>query len=158
VKMVLSGSMEPIIHKGAILFITPSDEYKVGDVVTFTRVGNKVPITHRIIDVRVDNDKVFYKTKGDANEEPDIQEISKINIVGKVMGWESGGVHRPFSIPYIGYALNAVKQPTGFAIIIVVPATILIYSEILNIKKELARIIEERKKKKSGESEGDKKE
>ncbi|HYF05827.1 MAG TPA: signal peptidase I [Patescibacteria group bacterium] len=138
VKVVLSPSMEPNIKTGSVIITTPSKEYQIGDVITYSRAGNKIPITHRIVDVSIENGTQYFKTKGDNNEDPDDAKVSKINIIGKVR----------WSIPYIGYGLNAVKNPIGFAVIIVVPATILIYGEVINIKKELERMAAERKKKK----------
>ena len=47
--VVLSGSMEPQIHTGAIAFVNTKDTaVKVGDVVTY-RLANDELVTHRII-------------------------------------------------------------------------------------------------------------
>jgi len=42
-----------------------------------------------------------------------------------------------FSVPFVGYAVDFAKKPMGFALIIVVPAAIIIYDEIKKIIQEL---------------------
>ena len=75
---VKTGSMEEQIHVGDYILIFRKNNYKVGDVVTFTS-GDGF-ITHRII--QKNGNKVI--TKGDANNAED-QEIYESSIVGKVI-------------------------------------------------------------------------
>src|SRR3990167_10268699 len=89
IKVVESGSMEPAIKTGSVVLIKPSSIYKIGDVITFEgnfkdAKGQKVPTTHRIIEMRVDRGNPVYITKGDANEEPDSKEIPQSQVIGKV--------------------------------------------------------------------------
>ena len=133
---ILSGSMEPKIHTGSIVAVKPSDNYKIGDVITFGGNGKtKTPTTHRVHDIRVEKGKPIYITKGDANNAPDSKEVLPEEISGKVL----------FSIPLMGYAVNAAKKPLGFMFIIVIPAVIIIGDEIKKIGKEVKKM----KKKKS---------
>ena len=74
---VETGSMEDGIHVGDYILIYRKDNYKIGDIVTFTRDGYYV--THRII--KKNNNK--FVTKGDANNTED-DAISSKDIVGKV--------------------------------------------------------------------------
>ena len=75
---VKTGSMEDGIHEGDYILIIKKDDYKVGDVVTYTDEGYH--ITHRII--KKSGDKVI--TKGDANNVAD-EEIEASRIIGKVI-------------------------------------------------------------------------
>ena len=128
IKIVQSGSMEPAIKTGGIVVLKPVDEYRVGDIVTFgadTKV--KVPTTHRIVADRVASGEFLYTTKGDANEDPDPQEIKKKDIIGKVL----------FSVPYIGYLLDFARKPWGFALLIGLPAGIVIVDEGIKIWNEV---------------------
>ncbi len=75
---VKTGSMEDGIHSGDYILILKRDDYKVGDVVTYTKEGYYV--THRII--KKNDNKVI--TKGDANNIPD-EETEVSNIIGKVI-------------------------------------------------------------------------
>ena len=131
VKIVQSGSMEPAIHTGSIVIIKPSSEYNVGDVITFGKDTNvDVPTTHRIIEERITSGEALYTTKGDANEDPDPKEVREQEIIGKVLT----------SIPYIGYVLDFARKPLGFALLIGVPAVVVILDELGNVWKEIARM------------------
>lgn len=126
---VQSGSMEPTIATGAIVFTAQQDSYEVGDVITYWGTDNDVSITHRIIEKRTDDGRIFYATKGDANEDVDLRQVRDREVIGKVL----------FDVPYAGYIVNAAKKPVGFFFIIVVPAAIIIYDEIVKLYKELTK-------------------
>lgn len=103
---VLSGSMEPEISVGSIVFTKDADPagLEVGDVITYKLSGNTL-VTHRIIE----KDEVAeqFITQGDANEVPDNSPVSYQNVVGKVA----------MDIPYLGYLSIYVKTPLGIAAI-----------------------------------------
>jgi len=128
--IIYSGSMEPAIKMGSLVLVKSADEYKIGEVITFKNPANpKKLTTHRIIDFKVTNNQLTYITKGDANRAPDEREIFQPEIIGKVL----------FSIPYLGYALNFIKQPLVLALIIIIPATIIIYDEMKKIQREVQK-------------------
>jgi len=130
VMTVISGSMAPAIKMGSVVIVKPVDEYKIGDVITFGPYSKtKAPTTHRIYDIKVTGGEPIYITKGDANNAPDQREISQREIVGKVL----------FSVPYFGYAVDFAKKPMGFALIIIVPAAIIIIDEIKKIYGEIRK-------------------
>lgn len=86
--IVLSGSMEPVVHTGAIAYVnTHATAYEPGDIVTF-RMGDGV-VTHRVI--RMEDGQ--YVTKGDANETEDMTLVSGEQMVGSYL----------FQVPYAGY-------------------------------------------------------
>lgn len=126
---VLSGSMEPAIHTGSVVIIKPSDNYKIGDVITFGKT-KKTPITHRISDIKFNKGNPIYTTKGDANNASDNNEITKNNVIGKVL----------FSVPYFGYAVNTAKKPIGFFLIIIIPTLIIIGDEVRKVIVEVKKI------------------
>jgi signal peptidase len=127
---VISGSMEPAIGTGSVVVVKPESDYKIGDVITFGPYSKtKAPTTHRIHDIKVVEGQVVYITKGDANNAPDPREIQKKDVVGKVL----------FSVPLVGYIVYFAKQPLGLALIIIVPAVIIIFDEIKNIYGEIKR-------------------
>lgn len=128
--VVQSGSMEPEIKMGSIVMVKPVDEYKIGDVISFGEVTRtKAPTTHRVYDIKVVEGEPYYITKGDANNAPDQREVSKREIIGKVL----------FSISYLGYAVDFAKKPLGFALIILVPAVVIISDEIKKIFGEVKK-------------------
>lgn len=87
--VVLSGSMEPILKVGGILYYQKIniEDYKKGDILVYATKDHI--ISHRIVDITSDG----FITKGDNNEVLD----SKVNL-NQVLGKGTN-----FSIPYIGY-------------------------------------------------------
>lgn len=129
---VLSGSMEPSIKTGSMVFIRRAQEYKVGDIITFDVDPNsKIPTTHRIVEKVKDG----FLTKGDNNGSRDGLIVVLPSIRGKVY----------FNIPYFGLALAKLKEPKWFFILIILPASTLIYIEILNIVSEFKRLFKKRR-------------
>lgn len=137
---VVSGSMEPAIHIGSVVVSQPQPEYKVGDVITFVPNGAKKAdsVTHRIFAVKKDaKGATFFETKGDANKTPDIEPVSAKSVLGKEV----------LAIPYLGYPISFAKTRDGLIFLIIIPATLIIYSELISIKNETVKLLKERKKK-----------
>jgi len=89
-----------------------------------------VPTTHRVLSVRNENGTTVYTTKGDANEEEDPQEVARREVIGKVF----------LSVPYAGFVLDFARQPLGFALLIGLPAFLVIVSEFAAIAQEVFRL------------------
>ena len=133
--IVQSGSMEPSIKTGSLVMVKPASDYKIGDVITFGQVTKtKAPTSHRIQDIKVNEGNVVYITKGDANNAPDAREVQKKEVLGKVV----------FSIPYLGYVVNFAKQPLGFALLIIIPALVIIFDEVKKIINEVKKAKEKK--------------
>ncbi|MCD6468326.1 MAG: signal peptidase I [Thermoplasmata archaeon] len=130
--IVLSGSMRPAIHPGDIVvssYVKPKD-VKVGDVITFTDEGNtKNYVTHRVVEVLSEHGVIYYKTKGDANENPDMRLVKSTRLVG----------HVAFTIPYLGYLPVFAKTFTGFFTLVILPGILIILNEIWNILRPSKR-------------------
>jgi signal peptidase len=82
-----------------------------------------------VIEVVEREDGVAFRTKGDANEDPDAQLVTPDQVVGEVP--TIGGYL--FVIPYIGYVVQFMQTTTGFVALFVVPIALLIVSEIWNV-------------------------
>jgi signal peptidase len=70
VVVVLTGSMEPAIYRGDILFLdnSYSDPIRVGEVVVFKITEREIPIVHRVLEVHIDpKGRQKMLTKGDNN-------------------------------------------------------------------------------------------
>lgn len=109
---VLSGSMEPTYHTGALLYVKDVDytELAEGDVITFMLDEDTVA-THRIVGVVPDEDDptvIRYRTKGDANAAEDGTLVHYKNVIGTPV----------FSIPYLGYVTSYIQQPPGMYVAI----------------------------------------
>ena len=123
--VVLGGSMEPTIPVGSIVIIrnVNPEDVKVGDIIAF-RTGDSRTI-HRVIEKVVANGSFYFRTKGDANEDPDPWIVKPENVYGKLL----------LVIPYYGYIIWFARTPIGVALFILVPAIILIVAEVRKILK-----------------------
>jgi len=128
--IVMSDSMSPDIDEGDVVITVPTNakEIQIGDVITFeqsTAVDQKICVTHRVIDIITENGIIQFQTKGDANYGEDEGLVSSSNVIGKVV----------LTVPKIGYFPQYVKTPIGFLIIIIIPGSLLLISEVRNIIK-----------------------
>ena len=128
---IVSGSMEPTINIDDIVIIKKVDKKELtkDDIISF-RINNEI-ITHRIIDKELKNGILFYITKGDNNEVPDIHNVKYSQIEGKYIG----------KIPKAGKILTLLKNKKIFFTIII----LLILSFILQ-RKKIKRKIERKAK------------
>jgi signal peptidase I len=130
--------MQPSIPLGSLVLTQKQSEYQEGDVITFQNTGDtKYLITHRLKNIEeLENGKLFI-TKGDANEDADSERVDPGSVVGKVI----------WALPLIGFVVSFARTQTGLIALVVIPATIIIYSEVLAIKKELGKLKVNLKKK-----------
>lgn len=131
---IASQSMHPTLKKGDLILVKRQNIYKKGDIITFSNpVGTKKSdtVTHRIVDITKEKSHTIYKTKGDANNGPDGWKVGENSIVGITI----------YSLPLLGYIISVSKTPYGFILLILMPAFILLYTEIQNIKKELRNLL-----------------
>lgn len=105
---VISGSMEPEYSVGDLLYVKEVNvnSIKVGDPITFILNEDLVVATHRVI--RIDAEKQYFYTKGDANEIEDQNPVHFKNVIGVPK----------FSIPKLGYVSDFVQNPPGLYIVI----------------------------------------
>ncbi len=99
---VQTGSMEPTLHKGDLLFVKGKTELNVGDIVVYQSEG--ILVVHRIVDIEGN----LITTKGDANNVSD-EPFNSEHIKGKVV----------FKIPSVGYAIDFLKTPLAIVLILV---------------------------------------
>lgn len=105
---VLSGSMEPNIHVGSVVFVDDDVDpstLEVGDVVTYY-MNEDTFVTHRV--QSVDTAAQTLVTKGDNNNADD-GNISFSQIFGKAVFW----------VPYLGFLTIYMKTPVGIMVITV---------------------------------------
>jgi len=123
--VIMSGSMEPAIPVGSIVVVKKvnPEDVKVGDVIAFETGESRT--MHRVVEKVVENGSFHFRTKGDANEDPDPWIVKPEGVSGALM----------LTIPYYGYLLVFAGTPIGFALFILVPAIILIANEVRNILK-----------------------
>ena len=132
-KTVLSGSMEPTFKTGSIIAVKPLSDttnLKEKDVITFMQQDQTI-VTHRIIKVIKQGDQVMYQTKGDNNEDADVNPVMAQNVVAKYTG---------VTIPFLGYLIDFAKSSKGMATLLITPGVLLLIYSALTILKALKEL------------------
>jgi signal peptidase len=135
---VMSGSMEPKILTGSLAFVLPRSDYRIGNIITFKsteRINGSSITSHRIVEIKTNDGRKIFVTKGDANENKDTDEIAQSQIIGRLF----------FAIPFLGYPIAFAKTLPGLILLVIVPSTIVIYEEIRKIYFELKFDLTKRK-------------
>jgi len=127
--VIMSGSMEPVVPVGSVVVVgrVDPDDVKVSNIIVFQRSNSKT--LHRVMEKIVENDSYYFKTKGDANEDPDPWIVQPEQVQGSLL----------LTIPYYGYLLYFAGTPIGFILMVIIPAILLITNEIrkiIQLKKE----------------------
>ena len=104
-----------IVHK--------QDSYEYRDVVAYE--GNSIPVTHRIIEVKVEDGKTYYKTQGDANNTDD-GFIPEERIIGKVIT----------VLPGVGGLQRFLTSPTGFLTVTLLFGALLMFPELFKKREK----------------------
>jgi len=127
---IISGSMAPEINIGDLIIVKKDEnmEYKANEIVSFKQ--DEDIITHRIVKIRKEKEKVYYITRGDNNEVNDAK-IEAKEIEGRVV----------YKIPYMGNIALFLKNRIVFGCILL----ILVLSYI-HKKREIARKIRRKEK------------
>lgn len=97
---IQSGSMEPILETGSLIFTMKPKDIKIGDIITFQKWD--IPVTHRVVDIQ----NGMYVTKGDANGKEDQGGILEKELLGKVLKLPGDR----YCIPYMGYIHTLISQ------------------------------------------------
>lgn len=123
-----SDSMNPAINRGSITIVKSFLSYKIGDAIAYYAYINDQEeiVTHRVMDIGGN----VYTTKGDANDVADRELVKPRLVIGKVV----------FIIPYLGYIITFVKSLVGTWLCIIIPALIIIGTELLKIHQVLKNI------------------
>ncbi len=139
--VVISGSMEPTILKGDLLFVQGKDPAQIkngtiigkeGDIIVFDAWNlpgwfnpPRDPVVHRVVDKWYDGGW-FFLTKGDANPTVDDAPVPENRVLGVVVG----------RIPYIGW-IKIILTDSGLLIpLLVIVSALLIISIIWDIFKK----------------------
>ncbi|MBD3338057.1 MAG: signal peptidase I [Candidatus Lokiarchaeota archaeon] len=138
--VVISGSMEPNIHKGDLLFLQGQDAEDIkegsrtdqdGDIIVFDAHGlwagaPDEPIVHRVVGKYKEDGKWYFITRGDANDYDDEEPIPENRILGVVVG----------RIPYVGWVKIILTDYGLFIPLMIILSVPLILSIIWDIIKD----------------------
>lgn len=120
--IVLSGSMEPAIKTGDMIFLHKADPVKLqeGDVICYLSSGKAV--THRIAGILAGEDgEMRYVTKGDANNAEDRVAVTADQLEGI---WKGG------RIPGAGRLILFMQSSIGMLVFIICPLLLFLLWDI----------------------------
>jgi|tagenome__1003787_1003787.scaffolds.fasta_scaffold20774477_2 signal peptidase len=136
--VITSGSMTGTIDKGSVVYsqVVPADTLKVGDIITFKppaiyQVDDLV--THRIHSISHPHEahgNPVFRTKGDANPDPDPWEITLDDDKGPLV---------KAHLPYVGYVYLALAIPWVRFLLITIPALLIGILTVISVWREAGR-------------------
>lgn len=170
---VLSGSMEPTYHVGALIYVQDAEpsEIRIGDPITFVVNEDLLVATHRVVDIEVftTKEEAVLDENGqpvlDEEGEPVMQEVpleeptyyyqTKGDANDEPDGapvYHKNMIGRPvFSVPYLGYLSSWLQTPRGTIMGVSIALVLLILTflpDLLNLVEDDPKKKKKRKKKK----------
>jgi signal peptidase len=140
--VITGGSMTGTIPKGAVIYsrVTPVEQLRAGDIITFNPPGMSSAVTHRIVAVEEGpSGGPAFRTKGDFNETADPWNPITLN--------EPQQARYVFQVPLLGYVLAALSMRAVRIALIGVPAVLIALSLLWSLWREageeVARRIED---------------
>ena len=116
--MVMSGSMRPALHPGDLLIVKKAGPslIEVDDIITVK--SDRVAFTHRVVEKRLEDGAYKFKTKGDANEEPDPNLVQASQIIGRVV---------------LVFPFRHLYTPYGFVSLVIAPTLLIIGKQMYRV-------------------------
>jgi signal peptidase len=119
---VLTSSMEPTLPPGTLIVVRPVEvaDIRIGDAITYQiESGKPEVVTHRVISITSSSDGgTTFITQGDNNDAPDGRPVVPEQVQGRV--W--------YSVPWLGYANNAVNGENRTWIVPVIAGGLFLYA------------------------------
>lgn len=127
---VLSASMEPTYPVGSLVVVGPVDpsDVRPGMAVTFEDPAQPGRIVTHRVESRLPGERPAFRTRGDANATNDPFPVPARSIRGRVL-WH---------VPVLGHAVNALRWPTGFVLLVVLPGFALVAGEVGVLRRRRA--------------------
>jgi len=123
---VSGSSMEPVISEKDVVVVLPASQLETGDIIVYKHEieGKEFLFTHRIVAIEYgDGEEVKLITKGDNLPAPDNYFVRGSQVIGTVV----------LIIPFLGSFLRFANSFYGLFLLIIIPATLLIYMEVRKI-------------------------
>lgn len=118
--IVSGSSMEPRLHRGDLVAVSPSARYRVGDVIAY-RTAEGTTVLHRIVGQAGER----FVVRGDANSWTDPYEPSRRHIVGRldhrlpgvglILEWWRSPLPMSFTVGVVSFLVGArsVRRASG---------------------------------------------
>lgn len=109
---ILTGSMTPTIKVGSLIVVQDVEvnEIKEGDIITFKGSSTSNLTTHRVVEIKKDDEKIKFQTKGDANDVLDPMLVDEELLVGKVV----------LNIPYAGKIMSFINKYRAIIAVLII--------------------------------------
>lgn len=156
--IILSDSMNPTVSAGDVVFIyeTQPETIEEGDIITYGGRSDR-PTTHRVIQVVQEDNEVAFRTKGDANEDPDRYVVPGEAVIGYVPVIDLPAIGTvPVHIPEVGRFILFAGTKMGIALFVFIPVALLILGEVYEIGQEIMKARNSEKAGQANPSEGEK--
>ena len=123
---VQSPSMEPTFKQGDMILVKKVDDLytlQKDDVITFYTLveGARIINTHRIVEVKDENNVRSFVTRGDNNPVDDTLPVYSADIIGKWTGTR---------LPGMGKAMDFLQTKTGFFVCVLIPIALFFIFEL----------------------------
>jgi len=115
-----SNSMRPAINAGDVLIsrAAPAQSIRPGDIVSFSdRALQGRLVTHRVLAIHAEHQRLYFLTRGDANAAPERWSVARTGSVAKVdlripkvgwaAAWLNNGLVRTATLPLLALVLGA---------------------------------------------------
>ena len=129
---VEGDSMYPLIKNGDLIAIDRrvNNKYNVGDVVSFIADEQGTIITHKIVEIKEDDQGYHYFTRGVNNNYQDNDYIEIKQIIGEYKG---------FRIPLLGYVIRFSNTIIGYSLLVILPLGVLFVLIVKELLKEILK-------------------
>ena len=122
---VSSQSMQPTLNYGDLVVMRreQAENINLGDIIAFNvpspydKLASS-PTVHRVVEKWTENDEIYFKTRGDYNNNADAWDVPAENVVGE---------YTQFKIPYMGLIFVFLKTPLGLALLALTVASVFVY-------------------------------
>lgn len=131
---VVTGSMEPVIKTGSVIFVKNcgEDDIQEQDIITFYSADPEIEgmiVTHRVVGISSVNGERLFTTRGDANNKDDDHLVGGEALIGKV---------KLISFRF-GKVFELLTRPGVYIILVIVPLGLML---ILNMVR-VAEVVRE---------------
>ena len=127
--VVQSASMAPAVPRDSLAAVVPADgrRAQVGDVVSFRLTDQpEVTVIHRVVERIEQGASVFYRTKGDANAQPDARLVPAAAVTGRVT----------IDLRGAGVVARQLRPPWTWLVLVGLPMALLAAGEVPRIRRQ----------------------
>ena len=121
--IVQSGSMEPVIKHYDLILCKKTNTATLaeGDIITYQPEDSNTVVTHRIVGIEDNGENRQFITKGDYNNDEDLEPVAESQVVGRYFA----------RIPRMGRLVSFLLNPYGMTICAVVPLVLFLIFDML---------------------------